>query len=668
MAYINRNFTWDFDALKRFYEKYIVKWLNSAVSWTEAQKKQARANLGFGDGDIDNEPTVGSDNTVKSGGIYEGIKKQCIITNKGYYLDKGHYVNVSSPVSYVKQDGWNCLWIPINSTNIKRIVIDGKVESDWIRFFSSYEFSDDSFVGSSKVGNVPSGSVLCIYNYTKASFPENYDSFVVSYEYDFATEETLQNEVEARKAGDNHIKDNIYSVLNDYTIPIKNLINFSDLLYGKSIKQGNYVDDDQGIMSNKIVFDEDKTYAFQGIGVYSSAHYLLIGYFDANDNYLGRKYYRATLQEEGVLRGNYIIKFTSSSFTGYNYCRVVLQMTGTATLDETKAQIELGDNYTQVVGYKEVVKFEVPPSSPRKCVRLLSIGNSYSQDMFSYVPFILKNISNEIDVEIGILYASGAPLSEHVTNFNEEHYTFYYFLNGDEWTKPNGDNNVSISWALQNYTWDIVTLQQSSSDAFQWNTYQPYLNQLINKIYEVIDYPLKIGWVQVQSKPASSAASGNFYGESTITEHYESICDNTENVMNQTVCSFLIPVGTAIQNSRTIASIKVLGNYANHANNTSGLGYLTVDGVHLQDGLPCQIAAYTITEILLKLYGFEYLSVYGDTIRVTDEWIENKLIPGKQGNCIGSTDENCLIAQQCAIMAVKHPYEATDMNYIINPT
>lgn len=51
MAYTNRNFTWDFDSLKRFYEKYIVKWLNSAVSWTDAQKKQARANLGFGDGD-----------------------------------------------------------------------------------------------------------------------------------------------------------------------------------------------------------------------------------------------------------------------------------------------------------------------------------------------------------------------------------------------------------------------------------------------------------------------------------------------------------------------------------------------------------------------------------------------------------------------------------------
>lgn len=63
MAYTNRNFTWDFDALKRFYEKYIVKWLNSAVSWTESQKKQARANLGFGDGDaiVTTADTVTSD-------------------------------------------------------------------------------------------------------------------------------------------------------------------------------------------------------------------------------------------------------------------------------------------------------------------------------------------------------------------------------------------------------------------------------------------------------------------------------------------------------------------------------------------------------------------------------------------------------------------------------
>lgn len=59
MSYENKEFNWDFDALKRFYEVYVLKWINVAVNWTEAQMKQARANLGFGNGDF----AVGSDFT-----------------------------------------------------------------------------------------------------------------------------------------------------------------------------------------------------------------------------------------------------------------------------------------------------------------------------------------------------------------------------------------------------------------------------------------------------------------------------------------------------------------------------------------------------------------------------------------------------------------------------
>ena len=90
MAYTNKNFTWDFDALKRFYEKYIVKWLNSAVSWTDAQKKQARANLGFGNGDVDDEPTAGSDNLVKSGGIKNELVENSILEYEKVPLDNNH--------------------------------------------------------------------------------------------------------------------------------------------------------------------------------------------------------------------------------------------------------------------------------------------------------------------------------------------------------------------------------------------------------------------------------------------------------------------------------------------------------------------------------------------------------------------------------------------------
>ena len=55
---------------------------------TEEQKKQARENIGFGNGDIDSNPTAGSDNLVTSGGIYKSIEEisGSINSQVGYYI------------------------------------------------------------------------------------------------------------------------------------------------------------------------------------------------------------------------------------------------------------------------------------------------------------------------------------------------------------------------------------------------------------------------------------------------------------------------------------------------------------------------------------------------------------------------------------------------------
>lgn len=54
---------------KRFYDNYVKKAIVAVVDLTAAEQKQARANLGFGNGDVDDEPTPNSDNLVKSGGV-----------------------------------------------------------------------------------------------------------------------------------------------------------------------------------------------------------------------------------------------------------------------------------------------------------------------------------------------------------------------------------------------------------------------------------------------------------------------------------------------------------------------------------------------------------------------------------------------------------------------
>lgn len=312
-------------------------------------------------------------------------------------------------------------------------------------------------------------------------------------------------------------------------------------------------------------------------------------------------------------------------------------------------------------GYDELrLVFDYRPK-----LRVLSIGNSYSQDSLSYVPYILQSLGY-YNVEIGILMLSSSTLQQHVENFDNETaaYTYYKYDGHEEWLSAGAS---TIQNALVGNKWDVILLQQQSKAAWDYTTYQPYLNQLISRIFGTINYGVKFGWLEVQSRPATGSNLEN-YSDADISAHFESIAENAEKVISETLCGFCIPVGAAIQNARTIPEIKALGGYAQNANNTSGLGYLNYsDGVHLQEGLPCLIAAYASVCAFLKLMGAEITSIYGDTTRPTDDWLSGKSIPGAHGGSVGVTDDNCRIAQAAAIIANKKPYDVTDINYIVNP-
>lgn len=456
MAYTNRNFTWDFDALKRFYEKYIVKWINSAVSWTEAQKKQARANLGFGDGD---------------------------------------------GIAYTEDNTSSDLDVTDENKNVLMRLKDGHIKT------------------------------------------KNFDSS-------------------------------------------KNTLSEADVAKVATVEEG--------AQANDVVINDT----------------------DSDD---------LDFSDE---QGNVIMRLSNGHIITKNF-------------NSAKA---------------------------KKTIRLLSIGNSYSQDALAYVPFILQNMGIDADIQIGIAMLSSSTLANHVDNFENENavYTYWLHTNGDAWQTVEGKK--TLQYILNDKTWDIVSLQQSSGGVFNWSTYQPHLNKLINYISSYVKNPVKFCWYAVQARPASTNSAAN-WSDTVITQHFEAICENAEKVMNETICEFLVPVNTAIQNARSIASLKAMGAYASNTNNTSGLGYLTHnDGVHLQEGLPCQIAAYTFTLFILNVYGFTEKSIIGETTRVTSDWEVGKNIPAPHGTPIGSTDENCKIGQMCAIMAIKNPYSVTDMNYIINPT
>ncbi len=110
-----------------------------------------------------------------------------------------------------------------------------------------------------------------------------------------------------------------------------------------------------------------------------------------------------------------------------------------------------------------------------KELKVLSIGNSFSQDAQRYLHQIAKADGEKLKAVN--LYIGGCPLHTHFVNINNDAKAYELEFNGQS-TKF----HVSIKEALQSDMWDVITLQQVSHYSTDYSTYQPYLNALVEYI------------------------------------------------------------------------------------------------------------------------------------------------------------------------------------------
>lgn len=104
-------------------------------------------------------------------------------------------------------------------------------------------------------------------------------------------------------------------------------------------------------------------------------------------------------------------------------------------------------------------------------IKVLSIGNSFSQDAQRYLHGIAK--SDCVDIWNENLYIGGCPLSVHYRNMLSDEEAYALEVNGES-----TGFKVSIKKALLSQEWDYITLQQASHFSFDYETYQPYLTEL----------------------------------------------------------------------------------------------------------------------------------------------------------------------------------------------
>lgn len=108
-------------------------------------------------------------------------------------------------------------------------------------------------------------------------------------------------------------------------------------------------------------------------------------------------------------------------------------------------------------------------------MNILSIGNSFSTDAQRYLHGIAK--SDGVDFNAFNLYIGGCPLSLHYRNMLSEQNAYMLEMNGES-----TGFKISLKDALLNRDWDVVTIQQVSSKSPYYETYQPYLNKIVEYV------------------------------------------------------------------------------------------------------------------------------------------------------------------------------------------
>lgn len=279
----------------------------------------------------------------------------------------------------------------------------------------------------------------------------------------------------------------------------------------------------------------------------------------------------------------------------------------------------------------------------KKSLKVLCLGNSFTLGSLGYAPFFIKKNYDDVDLTIGIAFVSGGtlgPTYDGVENHyqklvDDSSYIYWkYENNASAWKSV----SATPSEMLVDEEWDIITLQQGSNNAPNYDTYQPYLDNIIELLSQKVSKPIMVGWVtpHADSYVLSSGKEND-------------IMECSKRVMDETIIQTIIPYGKAIANAR-----------ATDLSQFGDAGNLLYEGKHLQNGIGQIVANYCTMLWLLDKMGMNNKSIVGMTsLEVTDSWIASHNIPNASavGGCVGVTEDNCRIAAQCAIKAIKKPYD-----------
>ena len=236
----------------------------------------------------------------------------------------------------------------------------------------------------------------------------------------------------------------------------------------------------------------------------------------------------------------------------------------------------------------------------RDTLCLLTIGNSFSDDAMEYVYPIATNLGVK-RVVLGTLYIGGCPLALHLKNIETDAPAYEYRTNTDgSWHTT---LNTSMSTALREREWDIISFQQASPGSGVPESYDA-LPALIDSVRTIVGPRPELVWHMTWAYPAYNRIPVflDYHNGDPLTMFRNIVRAVQARVLPSGAFTTLIPAGTAIQNAR---SSPLVGDTLNR------------DEVHLSLGLGRYIAGLTFVHALTGL-PLDNLTYHPDSVSEID--------------------------------------------------
>lgn len=219
-------------------------------------------------------------------------------------------------------------------------------------------------------------------------------------------------------------------------------------------------------------------------------------------------------------------------------------------------------------------------------MRILGIGNSFTQDLMHDVPVLLEG--DTALVELAFLQKSSGTIEDHLSNLqsNQREYLYYHYNNHSQ----NWDTlTTCINDVLRNRSWDYIILHQASFHAGVFSTVKNSLPELSDYLLEVQPHA-KLVW-QLTWAYAQNARFNEFsiYDYSQSQMLYQ-IVDVAAQILHDPLLyhiNSIIPSGIVIQRLRQ--------SRLEDANTD-----LCLDGRHIDQNIGRYALACTFYQMLLS--------------------------------------------------------------------